>query len=404
MRSVKLHKPSALRRRDDRPHFSLSLVRDVNWALVGLVAVLLAYGSIVVASAVSDKESAASMMSRQYLGMGLGVVLMLFFFLFDHRRWRDLAWPLFAFDAFLILSPLVPFLSDSAKGANSWLQIAGIRLFQPSEPAKLVTIIFLAAIISAYGGRIATLRDYLKIAGLSFVPLVLILLQPDLGTGMVFVAIALGMLWAGGAKLRWILTTVAIGLTLASALLWVDGYIDQRAGEDKLIKDYQKDRLLVFLDNERDPRGAGYNLKQSKIAIGSGGLTGKGLGGGTQSSLNFLPERHTDFIFAVLGEELGFVGAIVLLGLYLALMMVALNIAVSAESLFGTLVGVGIISMWLFQILENIGMTIGLMPITGIPLPFMSYGSSFMITNLAAIGLLLAIWRQRPYRSNAQGV
>ena len=404
MRRVKLHKPSALSRRDSGPKFSLSLVHDVNWALVGVVGVLLAYGSVVVASAVSNKDAAAGLMARQYFGMGLGVVLMLFFFLVDHRRWRDLAWPLFAFDAFLILSPIVPFLGDTAKGATSWLQIGGVRLFQPSEPAKLVTIIFLAAIISEYGGRISSVREYVKLAGISFVPLILILMQPDLGTGMVFVAVALGMLWAGGAKLRWILTTVVIGLTLASALLWVDGFIDQRAGEDKLIKDYQKDRLLVFLDNERDPKGAGYNLKQSKIAIGSGGLTGKGLGSGTQSSLNFLPERHTDFIFAVLGEELGLIGAVVLLGLYLALMMVALNIAVSAESLFGTLAGVGIISMWLFQILENIGMTIGLMPITGIPLPFMSYGSSFMITNLAAIGLLLAIWRQRPYRSNAQGV
>lgn len=163
------------------------------------------------------------------------------------------------------------------------------------------------------------------------------------------------------------------------------------------------DRLLVFVDPDKDPRGAGYNLKQSKIAIGSGEISGKGFAAGTQGNLYFLPERHTDFIFAVVGEELGFAGGATLLGLYLALLIISLSIAAQASDLFGSLIAVGIISMWTFMILENVGMTMGLMPITGIPLPFMSYGSSFMVTNLACVGVLLSIWRQRPHVSESKG-
>ena len=205
-------------------------------------------------------------------------------------------------------------------------------------------------------------------------------------------AIAAVMLVAGGLKGRWFavlggLLVVAVALALMTPIL----------------KPYQKNRLLVFIDERLDPRGAGYNLAQSKIAIGSGGLTGKGLRAGTQSNLNFIPERHTDFIFSVVGEQLGFLGAVMLLGMYLALLSAALSIATSSKDLFGALVAVGIMGMWLFQILENIGMTIGLMPITGIPLPFMSYGSSFMVTNVAAVGILMSIWSRR-YGTDASSV
>jgi len=390
------------RRLKDRITFDWK--RDVNWLFVAVVVMLLVLGSIVVQSAVMGRPGGSGQFQRHLVGIALGGVLLAFFWAFDHKRFKDLVWPLFIFDALLILSPRIPGLGYSASGATSWLAIGDVRLFQPSEPAKLVTILLLAAIISRYGGKMDSLRDYLKVLALSMVPVALILLQPDLGTGLVFIAIAMGMLFVGGAKVRWILTTIAIGLLLVAGLIWADAIVDERAGADKFVKDYQMNRLLVFIDQDRDPTGAGYNLKQSKIAIGSGGLTGRGLGSGTQGNLNFLPERHTDFIFAVLAEELGFVGVFILLGLYLALMMSALNISVSADDLFGTLAGVGIISMWLFQILENIGMTVGLMPITGIPLPFMSFGASFMVTNLAAIGVLFSIWTRRPFRSTAKGV
>jgi rod shape determining protein RodA len=259
-----------------------------------------------------------------------------------------------------------------------------VRLFQPSEPAKLLFIVVMAAIIAEFGGAISARRDVLKIAGYAAIPLVLILLQPDLGTGLVFVAIALGMLLVGGMKGRYF---VVVGVILALAV--------GVAVATPILRTYQRNRLLVFIDPSLDPRDAGYNLAQSKIAIGSGGLTGKGLRSGTQSRLNFIPERHTDFIFSVLGEQRGFLGAIMLLGAYLALLASALSISTSSRDLFGALIAAGLIAMWLFQVLENVGMTIGVMPITGIPLPFMSYGSSAMITNLAGVGMLLSIWSRR---------
>jgi rod shape determining protein RodA len=210
------------------------------------------------------------------------------------------------------------------------------------------------------------------------------MLQPDLGTGLVFVAITMGMLLIGGLRPRWFIAFALVSVVLVGVVL-----------QGHLLEKYQEDRLVVFVDPGRDPLGAGYNLEQSKIAIGSGEITGKGLGQGTQSNLNFLPERHTDFIFSVLGEELGFLGGVLLLGLYLALLVITLEIAASSADLFGSLIAVGLLSMWLFQILENMGMTIGLMPITGIPLPFMSFGSSFMVTNLVGVGMLLSVWARR---------
>jgi rod shape determining protein RodA len=232
------------------------------------------------------------------------------------------------------------------------------------------------------------------------------------------------MLLIGGLKARWFLVLGVTGVLLVGMMFGMNEMLNQAlhrgpynpayiAAVQKakgstsaaavlqvtdtsvFIKQYQLNRLLVFVDPSRDPRGAGYNLEQSKIAIGAGQLTGTGLRSGTQSNLRFLPEQHTDFIFAVTGEELGFLGALVLLGLYLALLVVSLEISASSRDLFGSLIVAGIISMWTFQVLENMGMTMGLMPITGIPLPFMSFGSSFMVTNLAAVGMLLSVWTRR---------
>lgn len=371
----------------------------MNPALIAVVILLLLYGSAMVYSATGGSGT-----TRQLFGIGVGLIALVFFWIFDYKKLKDWTGPLFAFAAFLMISPRIPGLGYTAKGAQSWLALGGkIRLFQPSEPAKLVVIVILAAIIGQYGGKIENFKDFLRLVGISLIPVVLIMTQPDLGTGLVFIAIAFGMLLVGGAKLRWLLAALAVAGMLAGGLIWIDGRVDEAMGRDVLLKDYQMDRLLVFVDQTRDPKGAGYNLKQSKIAIGSGEVKGKGFGGSTQGNLNFLPERHTDFIFAVVGEELGFVGGIALIGLYLALLMVALSIANQSSDLFGTLIAVGIMSMWIFQILENIGMTMGVMPITGIPLPFMSYGSSFMVTNLAAVGVLLSIWSHRQYISESKG-
>jgi len=337
-----------------------------------------------VGSAVQGMGAGPGMVKRQLLGIGIGLVGMAVAWAIDYRKLQAWIWPLFGLLVLLILSPKIPGLGDTAKGANAWLQVAGIRLFQPSEPAKLVLIVVLAGLIARYKGNLAKPADVAKVLGIMMVPLALILLQPDLGTGLVFVALTMGMLLIGGLKPRWFLIFALLGVLGVGVIL-----------KANVLQDYQMDRLLVFVDPERDPDGAGYNLAQSKIAIGSGELAGKGLGSGTQGNLNFLPERHTDFIFAVLGEEMGFLGAVLLLGLYLGLFVTALEIAAQSRDLFGALIVAGVISMWLFQILENIGMTIGLMPITGIPLPFMSYGSSFMVTNMLAVGMLLSVWTRR---------
>lgn len=358
--------------------------RWVNIPLIVVTLALAVFGSVMVQSATSSMSGADSMFQRHLFGIGLGLVLMVIAWRIDYRGFSGWLGPLIVFNALLILSPRVPGLGATAKGATAWLEIAGVRLFQPSEPAKLVTILIMAIVISQYKGRIDKPKDLLKIFACLAVPFGLIMLQPDLGTGMVFVAITLGMLLVGGMSPRWFLVIGLVCILAVGIVLKTD-----------MLADYQKKRLLVFIDPSLDPRGAGYNLAQSKIAIGSGGLTGKGLGSGTQSNLNFLPERHTDFIFAVLGEELGFAGAMVLLGLYLVLLITALEISAQARDLFGSLIAAGLVSMWLFQILVNIGMTMGLMPIAGLPLPFMSFGSSFMIVNLAGVGMLLSIWARR---------
>lgn len=355
-----------------------------NLPLLLTVGLLLLYGAVIVHSATSGFQSGGAMFQRQLLGMGIGLVALVVMWVLDYRKFEGWLGPLVAFNAFLIVSPLIPGLGVEAKGAQAWLEVGGVRLFQPAEPAKLITIVIMAIVISQYRGVIERPRDVVRILAFLALPFGLILLQPDLGTGLVFIAITLGMLVVGGLKPKWFVAFAVIGVIGVGAVF-----------QFGLLQQYQEDRLLVFIQPDRDPRGAGYNLEQSKIAIGSGGLTGKGLGQGTQSNLNFLPERHTDFIFSVLGEELGFVGTVVLLGLYLALLMIALEISTSSRDLYGSLVAVGLISMWTFQILQNMGMTMGLMPITGIPLPFISFGSSFMLANLAGTGMLLSVWARR---------
>lgn len=356
----------------------------VNVPLLVIVTALVSYGTVVVYSATSGMDAGPALFKRHLLGIAIGVVGMLVAWAVDYRKLKTWLPALVVLGILLIISPRIPGLGDTAKGATSWLQVAGVRLFQPSEPAKLITIVIMAAVISRFDGLIERPRDVAKVLVYLGVPLALIMLQPDLGTALVFVALTMGMLLIGGLKPRWFVVFAVVAVVAVGVVL-----------QGHLLEKYQEDRLLVFVDPLRDPLGAGYNLEQSKIAIGSGEVTGKGLGYGTQGNLNFLPERHTDFIFSVLGEELGFLGGVLLLGLYLGLLVTALEISASAKDLFGSLIAAGLISMWAFQILENIGMTIGLMPITGIPLPFMSFGSSFMVTNLVGTGMLLSVWAHR---------
>jgi len=383
-----------------------TLEKWIHPVLLAVIILLLSFGAGFLRTAVHADSS----FKKQLIGIALGLVLLAIAWVIDYRKLKDWIFPLFLLDIFLLISPRIPGLSGTAKGASRWLTVpfTNISLFQPSEPAKLVTIVLLAAIVANYEGIIDSWRDFAKLVGLSLIPFFAVMMQPDLGTGMVFIIIMLGLLLVGGAKSRYLLALLAAAAVLIPLVFWLNGftYSEKRGdgGDYLLIKEYQLERLTVFLNPTKNTKRAAYNLNQSKIAIGSGGLKGKGLGEGTQSQLNFLPERSTDFIFSVLGEETGFTGCVMLMGLYLALLIVSLSIAASSSDIYGTLIVTGIISMWAFQILENAGMTMGIMPITGIPLPFMSYGSSFMVTNLAAVGMLLSIWRHRPYQSSLKGI
>lgn len=351
----------------------------VVWAVA-----LIAYGTVIVGSATSGMTGGSGLIVRHLIGVAVGLVPLVLAWAFDYTRLRGWFGVLVVVGAFMLISPRIPGIGVEAGGATSWIQLFGVRLFQPSEPAKLIFIVVVAAVISSFKGKIEKPGEALKVMAYLAGAMGLILLQPDLGTGLVFVAITFIMLVAGGMKGRYF--AVALGIAVVATIFITQFH---------LLEEYQEDRLLVFIEPERDPTGAGYNLAQSKIAIGSGGVAGKGLGQGTQSNLHFIPARHTDFIFSVLGEELGFFGVVVLLGLYLALLVSALAIATSSRDMYGSIIAVGVIGMWLFQILENIGMTVGMMPITGIPLPFLSFGSSAMVTNMGAIGLLLSVWSRR---------
>jgi rod shape determining protein RodA len=261
---------------------------------------------------------------------------------------------------------------------------------QPSEFGKITTILMMAALVSSRREILNSVKEYLKCLAILMIPIASIMLQPDLGTSMVVFVIGLVILFIGGANRRFLIITLIVIVILVFGILFLDQFLGAKLGRDVLLKQYQVDRLLVFLNNDRDPGGLGYNLQQAKISIGSGGLLGQGYMSGTQSSLGFLPEAPTDFIFCVLAEEFGFLGSLGLLFLYSLLLGLSLRVAMKADG-FGRLIVGGCMGLWIFQIIQNIGMTCGLMPITGIPLPFFSFGSSFMIVNFMAVGLIVSV-------------
>ena len=312
---------------------------------------------------------------KQVTWLILGLIAMFTMMSIDYREFTKWSKHIYIINLLLLLA--VMFLGKSSLGAQRWIEI-GPFVLQPSEFAKISIIITLATLLESKVGQIKTFGDLIPILFHVGVPMMLIMKQPDLGTSLVFMAIFFGIIFAAGVN--WKPLTILCGLGAAAMpFFW------------HVLKDYQKKRLLVFLDPNVDPMGAGYHIIQSKIAIGSGGIFGKGIFAGTQSQLNFLPEHHTDFIFAVVGEELGFIGALFLLALYFTVVWRGLKIAAEAKDNLGMLLAVGVISMFIFHVLVNIGMNSGIMPVTGIPLPFMSYGGSAMLTNMMAMGLLLNV-------------
>ena len=363
----------------------------VNIPFLIIVALIVAYGLLVVFSAVSADENYN--FSQQLVGVAVGAVIMALIWAFDYRRLSGYTTLFIIVNVVLILSPHLPVIGVTTMGATSWIKIGPLPQLQPGEFAKITVILLDASIMARFQGHLDDVREYLKSVGLMLIPFVCIMTQPDLGTGLVYLFIGAVALVVGGARPKYLLITLAIGVALIVAVFVADEAIKGATGEYKLLKQYQRNRLLVFMNQgSTDLSDEGYNLQQAMIAIGSGGLFGQGYMQGSQHALGILPEAPTDFIFCVLAEELGFVGVMALLALYVALVIIGFRIASASSDMFGLLIVMCIVGMWLFQILENIGMTCGLMPITGIPLPFMSYGTSFMIMNFALVGFMGSVW------------
>ena len=361
----------------------------LNLPFILVIALLVSYGLVILMSAIANDPDYS--FTNQLTGVALGVVFMVLVWRFDYRRLSDFTTIFLVVSIVLILSPHVPGLgTDAGMGAKNWIKL-GIQV-QPGEFAKITVILLDASIMARYGGRLDDPREYAKALGLMLIPFACIMTQPDLGTGLVYLFIGAVALVVGGARPKYLLITLGLFIAAIVAVFVVDQGIHDATGEYKLLKQYQRNRLLVFLDPDIDPTGESYNLKQAQIAIGSGGLFGKGLFQGTQHALGILPEPATDFIFCVLAEELGFFGVMVLLALYTALVLICFRIAGASSDLFGMLIVMGVVGMWLFQILENIGMDCGLMPITGIPLPFVSYGATGMVMNFIMLGMIGSVW------------
>ena len=396
--------------------------KQIDLWLLGLCVSVTLFGGMMIRSAELNQGLTDWWQHWLVGGVGLAIAMLI-------ARWRyenllQLHWVIYGITNISLIAVMV--IGTTAKGAQRWITVGGFNL-QPSEFAKVGVIITLAAIL--HTKTASTIPAFLKALAITAVPWALVFLQPDLGTSLVFGAITLGMLYWGNANPgwlillvsplvsvilfnvylpSWIIWTIAMSIIALATLPWkwmgaVSAVaINLVAGELGsllwgVLKDYQKDRIILFLNPEKDPLGGGYHLIQSRIAIGAGEKWGQGLNNGTQTQLNFIPEQHTDFIFSAIGEELGFAGCLMVLMVFWLICWRLLHIAQTAKDNFGSLLAIGVLSMLVFQVIVNISMTIGLAPVTGIPLPWISYGRSAMLTNFIAIGIVesVANYRQR---------
>ena len=359
-----------------------SILRRTDLTLAAATVGILVMSLVIIGSAThinTPSDERYWFVARQGLFALVNIGVAAFLMNFDYKLLQGYGNKIYIFNLAMLLAVML--IGQSALGAQRWISIGPISI-QPSEFSKIIMIVSLSTMLEDRVGKLNTLRDLLPVAAYVGVPFLLVLKQPDLGTSLVFMAIFLGMIFACGINLRLLGGFFAAGVAMLP-VLWY------------FLKDYQKMRIMVFMDPNVDPLGSGYHIIQSKIAIGSGMLFGKGLFEGTQSQLNFLPENHTDFIFAVVGEELGFIGVVVLLLLYLVVLWRGIQIAKDASDMFGRLLAVGITSMLAFHVLVNVGMTLGIMPVTGIPLPLMSYGVSSLTTNIMSIAILMNIQQRK---------
>jgi rod shape determining protein RodA len=324
-------------------------------------------------------------LKRQLINVVIGIALAYGATLVDYRVLRAYTPILWGIGVLGLTAVLIPGLGSVVNGARSWISLPGGFQIQPAELAKLTIIVGMALILSEReaGEKGPSDRQVLYSLIVAAVPILLIVLQPDLGTVLIISAAVVSIIAISGARLRWVIGLLVVGVSGA--------YIAVASGE---VSDYQLNRLRSFIDPYADPQASGYQLRQARITIGSGGLIGKGLFDGPQTNGRFVPEQQTDFIFTVSGEELGFLGSSFILLLYATILMRGFAIAKRTNDLFGRLVTMGVVAWFSFQIFQNIGMTMGLMPMTGVPLPFLSYGGSSMFANMIAIGLLQNVYQR----------
>jgi rod shape determining protein RodA len=376
-----------------------------DWVLLLLVAMLAGVGLVNIYSA--SRSGDPSIFYNHLAGVCLGFGLLFVLACLDYRVLVSLS-P-FMYIGGVMLLAVVLWFGHEVKGSERWLQVGFIRI-QPSEPTKFAVVCFLAWYLSRLGGHLRKAFVFFPSWVFAALPAVLILKQPNLGTAASLFPITAAMMWAAGARKRHFMVLGFLLLAAIPVLWWEMRTFDPNAPaspkleEDSgkksrgFLKDYQKRRIYTFFHPEYDIRGAGWHVYQSKIAVGSGGPWGKGWLQSTQTRLNYLPEHHTDFIFSLLAEEWGFAGVCAVLGLFLIFLLRGLYVAQSSVDVEGRLLCVGIVSMFAFHILINIAITVGAAPVTGLPLPFLSYGRSFYLTNMACIGVMMSVAvRSRTY-------
>ena len=372
---IRLSRPRADRR---------STLWQVDWVLVIGVLALSAIGSLLIWSATYERTALTdgnqhAFLVRHALNFAIGLVLAVLAAVTDHRRVRILTPVLYAASVVGLVLVLVPGVGAVINGSRSWIQLPWMSV-QPSEFAKLAVIVGMALLIAEKGEtnhREARTIDIAQAIAVAAIPVLLVMLQPDLGTVMVLGSIVFGIVAVSGVPKRWMLGIVTAATVIAVLAI-----------QFNVLKKYQLARFTAFADPSSDPQGIGYNVNQARIAIGNGGIFGQGLFHGSQTQNAFVPEQHTDFVFTVAGEELGLIGAGGIIFLFVLILWRGLRIAVNARDAFGRLIATGVVCWFAFQAFENIGMTLGIMPVTGLPLPFVSYGGSSMFAGLLAVGLL----------------
>ncbi len=387
MSTIARSRPASVVLSDRKARLLATPFRHVDVLLIGSTIAVAMLSLLMIYSSTQPKLAAQHIdqlyfVKRQAVAILVGITLMFGVMAIDYRKLRDLGVLFYVATVLGLLAVLSP-LGHATKGAQARFPLPGGFELQPSEFAKFALIIALAAYLQQHRGELDAWRVAVAVT-LGIVPIGLVLLQPDLGTDLVLVVILLGLLTVAGVKVRHLLVLLLLAVTACGAVVQLG-----------VLKRYQIDRLTSFLHQGQNVKGATYNVHQSKIAIGNGHLTGKGFHRGTQTRLGFVPEQHTDFIFTVVGEELGFAGGATLLALFALIVWRTWRTAMLAGDFFGTLICIGVTALLTFQIFENVGMTMGIMPVTGIPLPFMSYGGSAVMAYFLCIGLVAGVHMRR---------